>query len=569
MESEPNWIVKEVREDLLRQVDEAHAAAPLAPLVRRLLAQRGLADESSIERFLSPRLQDLSDPFLMPDMRPAVTRILEAVDAKERVVLYGDYDVDGVTSIALMQGILAHYGLECQCFLPHRIDEGYGVSMAGIERCLAEFQPQLIIAVDCGTTSIEEVQYLKDKEVDVIICDHHECRPNERPNCVALVNPKVGDDYHYLCSAGVAFKVAHALLKERPNPKVDLKKFLDIVALGTVADIVPLVGENRILVRKGLQCLRDTENCGLIALKRETKLGAIIQTSDIGFRLGPRLNAAGRLDTAKAALDLLLETDSSKAQELAQNLDRQNSERQELEYRMYEEASAMLENGNDPKDRCTIVLGSDDWHPGVVGIVASRLMRRFHRPTFVVAFDETGFGKGSGRSVEKISLVSALHACEDLLIKGGGHEMAAGLSIWKQNFPDFQKRFEEIVASNARSEYLIPKLYVDAEVDLNILTLSLMDSYEQLEPFGSNNPQPLLLAKGVELAGEPTVISKKHLRLELYQNGTIREAIYFGAVEMDLPKPPWDVAFTIQRNEYRGRQSLQIHVSDVRASYQC
>lgn len=227
----------------------------------------------------------------------------------------------------------------------------------------------------------------------------------------------------------------------------------------------------------------------------------------------------------------------------------------------------MLENGRHPKDRCTIVIGSDEWHPGVVGIVASRLMRRFHRPTFVVAFDETGLGKGSGRSVENISLVQALHACEDLLIKGGGHEMAAGLTIWKQNFPDFVSRFEEIVASNARSEYLIPKLYVDAEISLADLTLKLLDSYELLEPFGSHNPQPLLFCRNVQLAGDPTVISNKHLRLELYQNGTIRDAIYFGGAELDLPDPPWDVAFTIQRNDYRGRQSLQIHVTDVRPTF--
>ena len=566
MEGEVNWIIKEVQEDLLRQVDVAPASAQLSPLVRRLLAQRGLSEPEAIDRFLSPRLSDLSDPFLMPDMQPAVDRLLKAIDENERVVIYGDYDVDGVTSVALIQEVLGKYGLECQGFLPHRMDEGYGVSKSGVERCLKDHDPQLIIAVDCGTTSIEEVAYLKEHAVDVVICDHHECSQDGRPDCVALVNPKVGDDYHYLCSAGVVFKVAHALLKTRPNPALDLKDYLDIVALGTVADIVPLVSENRILVRKGLHRLRKTDNCGLVALKRETKLGERIQTSDIGFRLGPRLNAAGRLHTAQSALDLLLERDPAEAKSIAQKLDQQNRERQELEYRMYDEALAMIEKGPHPRDRCSIVLGSDDWHPGVVGIVASRLMRRYHRPTFVVAFDETGLGKGSGRSVEKISLVSALNSCDDLLIKGGGHEMAAGLSIWKQNFPDFQQRFEEIVAANARSEYLIPTLYVDAEVQLTELTLSLLDSYEMMEPFGSHNPQPTLLCRNVSLAGDPITISNKHLRLELYQNGTIRDAVYFGAAELELSAPPWDVAFTIQRNEYRGRESLQIHVTNVRSS---
>ncbi len=566
MDIEANWIVKEVRQDLLKQVAEAPVASQLAPLVRQLVAQRGLGENRALERFLSPRLRDLSDPFLLPDMERAVARLLQAIDRQERVVLYGDYDVDGVTSIALLQEVLDRYGLACHTFLPHRLDDGYGVSQVGIERCLNDFNPQLVVAVDCGTTSIDEIAYLKERDVEVIVCDHHECHPDQRPDCVALVNPKVGDDYHYLCSAGVVFKVAHALLKARPNPDIDLKCFLDIVALGTVADIVPLVGENRILVRKGVQRLRETDNCGLVALKKETKLGATIHTSDIGFRLGPRLNAAGRLDTAQSALSLLMERDPDRAQSLAQGLDRQNRERQALEQRIHEEASDMLKNGHDPKNRCSIVLGSDDWHPGVVGIVASRLTRQYHRPTFVIAFDETGLGKGSGRSVENISLVEALRECEDLLIKGGGHEMAAGLTIWKQNFPEFQQRFEEIVRVNARSEYLVPKLYVDAEVTLNELTVSLLDSYELMEPFGSHNPQPLLICRGVELASEPTTISGKHLRLELYQNGTIREAIYFGAAELDLPPLPWDVAFTIQRNEYRGKQSLQMHVQSVRAS---
>ena len=567
MDQEAKWIVKEVRQDLLCQVEEAPEAASLAPLVRRLLAQRGIAGGEVIERFLSPRLRDLSDPFSIPDMEPAVARMLQAIDGQERVVLYGDYDVDGVTSLALLREVLAKYGLECQCFLPHRLDEGYGISRVGVERCLRQCRPQLVVAVDCGTTSTEEIEYLNERGVDVIVCDHHECHPGRRPKCVALVNPKVGEDFHYLSSAGVVFKVAHALLKERPNPQVDLRKYLDIVALGTVADIVPLIGENRILVRKGLQRLRGTENCGLVALKRESNLGETIQTSDIGFRLGPRLNAAGRLDTAQVALDLLLECDPARAQSIAQSLERQNRERQKLEQRVNAEATAMLDNGHLPRDRCTIAVGSEGWHPGVVGIVASRLTQRYHRPAFVVAFDETGLGKGSGRSVEKISLVQALHSCEDLLITGGGHEMAAGLTIWKRNFPDFQARFEEIVAANARSEYLIPKLYLDAEVSLVELTLSLLDSYELMEPFGSHNPRPLLICKSVELAGDPVVISDKHLRLELYQNGTIREAIYFGAAETDLPRPPWDVAFTVQRNHYRGRQSLQIHVSHLRPSF--
>ena len=422
---EANWIIREKPD--VGKVTAIVEEFGVRPLVAELLIHRGFTDSAEISGFLHPRLQDLSDPFLLPNMEAAVARILEAVDRKETVVLYGDYDVDGVTSLTLLHAFLKAYGLTAQPFLPHRMDDGYGLNDHGLERCLSEFSPSLIIAVDCGTSSISQVRMLKERGIDTVIVDHHESNTGELPPAVAVVNPKLGADWHYFCTAGLIFKLGHALLKRRRNPALDLKDWLDVVAMGTVADLVPLTGENRTLVRKGLQQLAQSRHAGVAALKEVAGVTARPEAYDIGFKLGPRLNAAGRLDTAQVSLDLLMTRDAGQARLLAEELDGQNRNRQNLEQRIRDEAVGMLRalNGNLGKG---IVLGSDDWHAGVVGIVASRVVKEFHRPSFVIAFDQEGVGKGSGRSIPGVSLVQALNACRDLLLAGGGHDMAAGLT---------------------------------------------------------------------------------------------------------------------------------------------
>lgn len=537
----------------------------LSGLVAQLLRQRGFLSPSEIDRFLHPRLEDLTDPFLLPETKPAVDRLLRAVDQGEDVVIYGDYDVDGVTSIALFKAVLAAYGLkDCRTFLPRRMEEGYGLSLEGLERCLELGKPGLLIAVDCGTSSVEEADWLKERGVDLIICDHHECSTSRRPDCAALVNPKLGRDYHYLCSVGIVFKLAHALLKTRWLDDFHLRDYLDIVALGTVADIVPLIDENRLLVRKGLRQLERTQNIGLAALKAVAGLERTLTSFDIGFRLGPRLNAAGRLDTAQDALDLLLTEDPLEARNIAMRLEQSNRERQKVELRIHKEAGELIEEEFRHGADAAIVVGSRNWHPGVIGIVASRIVRRHHRPTFVIAFDERGIGKGSGRSVLGVSLVEAIDACRDLLLKGGGHEMAAGLTIEERKFPEFRARFASHIGETVSADTLRPRLYLDAEARFEDLTLDLLDSYELLQPFGSNNEQPLFLCRGVQLIEEPRVLKGNHLKLQLQQNGVRRDAIYFGGGDIDLPRPPWDMAFTIDRNVYRGRASLNISIRAVR-----
>ncbi|MEM0896732.1 MAG: single-stranded-DNA-specific exonuclease RecJ [Verrucomicrobiota bacterium] len=537
-------------------------------LVRLMLAQRGVLSPDEQEAFLLPKLAGLGDPFALPEMDLAVARILQAVDCGERTVIYGDYDVDGVTSITLLREVLAAYGLASEPFLPSRMGEGYGLSFEGVERCLASHQPSLVIAVDCGTGSLKEIAALKEKGIDTIVCDHHEAHPDGRPPCVALVNPKLGDDLHYLCTAGVVFKLAHALLKTRPCEGFDLRTTLDLLALATVADIVPLEGENRSLVRHGLKQLALSKRPGVKALAKVAGCSPPFSAMDIGFRMGPRLNAAGRLDTAEASLALLLCDDDEEAEVIAADLDYRNRERQNLELEIRRKAEAMIEETYDADTHAGIVVGGDGWHPGVVGIVSARLARRFHRPTFVVGFDEDGLGKGSGRSVPGVSLVECINRCRGLLEKGGGHAMAAGISLREDKLDDFREMFCRCVREIAGDGELEPVLEVDAEVLFEELDFTLFEACGLMEPFGSGNPEPVLFSANVRTSGDCRVLNERHYKLRLEQGGIVMDAIYFDGVnDCDgiLPPQPWDVAFALHRNEFRGRVSLQLVVKSIRS----
>jgi single-stranded-DNA-specific exonuclease len=536
------------------------------PILEHLIRQRGLPSGDDLDGFLNPRLRDLSDPFLIPDMGLAVERLLQAADRGESVCIFGDYDVDGVTSIALMRRILRAYGLEARHFIPRRSSEGYGLSEAAIDRCLAEgLKPDLLITVDCGTVSIAEIALLRERGIDVVVVDHHEPSPLGRPDCAAVVNPKCGNDFTYLCAAGVVFKLGHALLKTRPAD-LDLKELIDLVAVATISDIVPLVGENRLLVRHGLKRLPATLNPGLKALQEVTGMNGHATAMDVGFRIGPRLNAAGRMDVPEDALATLLVDCRRMAFELAEKLDLYNRDRQQYESRIRKEAMDMLGESFDPARDPVIVLGSRDWHPGVVGIVASRLMRQFHKPTFVIAIDGEGIGKGSGRSIEGVSLVDAIHACRDDLLAGGGHAMAAGLSINEEKLPVFRERFAEFVRRNADENVLRPKLHYDAELTFSQLSLEFLSDYDLLQPFGNGNPQPVFISRDVRLSRPPLHMKNHHLRFMLRQGYHEQDAVFFGGGERALPDPPWDIAFTIDRNTFRGRTTLQLIIQDVRAA---
>jgi single-stranded-DNA-specific exonuclease len=499
-------------------------------------------------------------------MQAAVERLLLAADRGEAVCIFGDYDVDGVTSIALMRRILRAYGLEPRHFIPRRSSEGYGLSEAAITRCLAEGpKPDLLVTVDCGTVSIAEIASLRERGVDVVVVDHHEPSPAGKPDCAAVVNPKCGDDFTYLCAAGVTFKLGHAMLKAR-SADLDLKELLDLVAVATIADIVPLVGENRLLVRHGLKRLPATLNPGLKALQEVTGMNGCATSMDVGFRIGPRLNAAGRMDVPEDALATLLTDCRRLAFELAEKLDHYNRERQQHESLIRREAMEMLGESFDPARDPVIVLGSRSWHPGVVGIVASRLMRQFHKPTFVVAIDGDGIGKGSGRSIEGVSLVEAIRDCRDELLAGGGHAMAAGLSIEEDKLETFRRRFADFVLRTTDEEARRPTLAYDAELEFSQLSLDFLSDYDLLQPFGNGNPQPVFIARGVHLSRPPLHMKNHHLRFMLRQGYHEQDAVFFGGGERALPDPPWDIAFTIDRNTFRGRTTLQLVIQDVRAA---
>ena len=536
-------------------------------ILEHLVSQRGLPAGDRLDEFLRPRLRDLADPFLIPGMEAAVTRILVAADRGEEICIFGDYDVDGVTSITLMRKILRAYGLDPRLFIPKRGSEGYGLSGASIARCMAEGRkPDLLVTVDCGTVSVDEVAMLREDGVEVLIVDHHEPLPDRQPDCCALVNPKCGEDFTYLCAAGVVFKLGHALMKRRMIAGFDLKNLLDLVAVATIADIVPMIGENRLMVRHGLRMLPNTMNPGLKALQEITGMAGSVTSMDVGFRIGPRLNAAGRMDHPEDALATLTTDCRRIALEMAAKLDTHNRERQQYEAKIRREAEQMLAETPDLVDAPVIVLGSRTWHHGVVGIVASRLMRQYHKPTFIIAIDDQGIGKGSGRSILGISLVEAIRHCHADLIAGGGHAMAAGLSIHEDLIDSFRRNFSRFVLENSTPEQRQPTLIYDAEIDFGTLSLEFLSQYDLLQPFGNSNPQPVFVARGVGLSRPPHHMKNHHLRLMLRQGYHEQDAVYFGGGETPLPDPPWDIAFTIDRNNFRGRTTLQLVIQDVKSA---
>ncbi|HUE62325.1 MAG TPA: single-stranded-DNA-specific exonuclease RecJ, partial [Chthoniobacterales bacterium] len=425
-------------------------------------------------------------------------------------------------------------------------------------------QPQLLIALDCGTSSGPEIADLGKSGTDVIVLDHHEPK-SAVPECVAVVNPKVdpGSPFHYLCSVGIVFKLCHALLKTRPID-FDLKSKLDLVALGTVADIVPLRGENRTLVQRGAIEIARSTRPGLKKLIEVSGVRPPIFTEDIGYRLGPRLNAAGRLSTAEKSLRLLLTQDETEATELADSLDKQNRERQEVEKRIFAAAEEKIAKEFDLSRDAAIVVFERDWHPGVLGIVASRIVHKYHRPAIVIGLDENGVGKGSGRSIEGFNLVQALTRCADKIDKYGGHEMAAGLTVQEKNLDLFAEQFRQVARDLLSDEDLQPRLRLDHEISFAELNLDFLGWHEMLQPFGNGNPQPLFLARDVESVAVPRIVGEKHLQLRLRQHNYHQRAIFFGAAADALPKQPWDIAFRIRPDEYEGETRLEMRVEAVR-----
>ncbi|MCC6355482.1 MAG: single-stranded-DNA-specific exonuclease RecJ [Verrucomicrobiae bacterium] len=536
----------------------------LPPAIARILRDRGISDAAAAGRFLDPRLRDLDDPMRLPDITRAAERLWRAIRAREQIALYGDYDVDGVTSVSLLWHVVNALGGRAGCFVPRRLDEGYGLSLPALRRCCDSIHPSLVIAMDCGTTSVAEAEWLRAQGIDLIIADHHQI-PGRTPPCLALVNPFRGSDDHHLCSAGLAFKLAHALLKVIGDPCVDLREHLDLVALGTIADIVPLVGDNRILARAGLTRIAASLKPGIRHLLRIARVGGEPTTFDAGFKLAPRINAAGRLDDAMAAVRLLTTPDEAEASRLASELDARNRERQEIERAALAGAMARAEKDFDEARHHAIVLEDREWHPGIIGLLASRLQQRFWRPTFIVAVSRDGIGKGSGRSVDGCHLVEGLGHCREHLESFGGHAMAAGLYVREASIPPFREAFNEWAGGCLRGELRTAPLRIDAEISFREVDPPFMGALKSLAPFGQSNPEPVFLARNVRATRAPTVVGENHLKLALAQDGAPAEAIAFQMADRTIPEGPFDIAATLFEDSYWGSPRTVWRVRDFRA----
>jgi len=545
----------------------------LSPLLAQCLLNRGLTGRAVIETFLAPRLKHLADPFLLPNMGAAVDRLLLARQRGEPLVIFGDYDVDGVTSTTLLLEVLGALGWQVDAYLPHRREEGYGLSRDGVENCLKKFPVKLLLAVDCGSTSVETIAWLRTCAVEVIVLDHHQVS-DPAPAAVALVNPQLSilnaqpsTAFTELCSAGLAFKLAHALLKRGRETGLpgaatfDLKPLLDLVALGTIADLVPLTGENRILVTAGLERLNDTVRPGLVALKEVAQSPARLGTHDVGYQLAPRLNASGRMETAEASLRLLLATTAAEALPLAQNLDALNRERQAVERGISDAAGELVRSKFDGQKDFVIVEGQPAWHIGVVGIVASRVLAEFYRPTIILGGDADQW-RGSGRSVAGFDLAAALRECDDLLVKHGGHAMAAGLTIMPDKVAEFRTRLNELARRALTPEALQPPLRLDAEVQLKDITLASLAELEQLKPLGQGNPALQFQARKL-VQKKPALrmgTNKQHAKLWVTDGTVTHEAVWWNAGP--LPAGEFDLAFAPGLNEFNGRTTVQLKVLD-------
>ena len=564
---EPIWeMPSPVDEDVVNRIAERWG---VGRVVAELIAGRlgDGTDESAIDRFLNPRFEYLHDPYLMNGMHDAVTRLAQAVYEGETVTIFGDYDVDGTSSTALLVSTLSALGVPTEWRIPHRETDGYGLSDRGVE-LVQETSGKLVITVDCGVTSIDQIAVLTGIGRDVIVLDHHETA-DRLPDAVAVLDPKRRDcayPFDGLAAVGVTFKLVQALEDVLGiTPGTLTLPALDLVALGTAADIVPIVDENRVLMRAGLRRLSQNPRVGLAALINVAKIGRRgITTSGIVFGLAPRINAAGRMGSASTAVRLLLASDDAEAFPLAQQLADANRIRQTEDRATLEAAVAEAEEQVNHGARA-LVLADASWHPGVVGIVAARLVERFGLPTIMIALTDP-VGRGSGRSIDGFDLHAALGECADMLEGYGGHVKAAGLSISADNVAAFRERFQAVAEREVTDELLHPKQPIDVVAELGDVTLDTVAEIERLGPFGPDNRRPVILTKSVRAAAPPEILKGAHLKVEVYQQGAVREIIGFNMADaVPLFENPVDIAYVPEPNTFLGNTRLQLRVKAIRA----
>lgn len=545
-------------------------AININPVLAGILVRRGIDTFDKAKSFFRPSLDELHDPFLMKDMDEAVVRLEAAFARGERILIYGDYDVDGTTSVAMTYDFIKKIYPDIKFYIPDRDKEGYGISQQGIDFA-AENGFKLIISLDCGIKSEELIAQAAERGVDFIVCDHH--LPGDRlPPAVAVLDPKRSDcryPYKELSGCGVGFKLLHAYCLRKNIPFEALQPYLDLVAVSICADIVPLTGENRILTYHGIKRFNEHPRPGLEALKKTAGLKNICEVSDIVFGIAPRINAAGRIAHAHAAVELLLSENPSEADALAEGINEKNILRRKFDESITDEAIAMIEANEAEMKAKTTVLFKKDWHKGVIGIVASRCIERYYRPT-VILTESHGKATGSARSVTSFDVYEAIAECSDLLERFGGHMYAAGLTLKPENVPAFREKFERVVAARIKEEQLIPLVEADAVLPLRSINGKFYNVLKQMAPFGPGNMQPVFLAQNVYYEGTPEILKERHLKMRLRQEGSEAfEAIGFdmaGAAEELEAGVLFDICFQVKENQFNGNKKLQLHLKDLRCS---
>jgi len=553
-----------------QSVRQRFAAGLQVPeVIAGILLRKGISTPAEAEAFFNPSPECLNDPFTLRDMDKATDRIINAIMQRQRILIFGDYDVDGVTSVALIYSFLRDMGGEVTYHIPDRSNEGYGLTCESIDAALAD-DIKLLITVDTGITAIEAIAYSQSHDLDVIICDHHEPAA-ELPDACAILDPKCKEDtypFRELAAVGVTYKLAQGISRKLNLEEERLDQYIDLVAIGSSADIVPLVDENRIIVKMGLDKINYDCSIGVEALIRVAGIRKNwLDVNQIVFGMAPRINAVGRLGNAERAVEMLITRNRNRAVEMARILEAENNRRKSIDSQTLREALQLLKQRFDPNRDRAIILYQEGWHPGVIGIVASRLIERYHRPTIMMTIEDE-LAKGSARSIHSFDIFQALKECEDLLEQYGGHKYAAGLSIRQKNLPEFERRFMEVASRDLASTDIAPRLDIDAKLHLDQIDTELLNIIRRFAPFGPRNKPIVFASFGVELLKGPRHVGSNHLLVQVGQNGAVFNGIGYNLGPLVEKIPPGtnfvDIAYTIEENEWQGQVSVQLYLKDLR-----
>ena len=557
------WQIYQVNEDEIKELQEKYK---INKLLATILSNRGIIEEEQIKKFLQPKRSDFYDPYKMPDMEITVNRIIKAIENQEKTIIYGDYDVDGITSVTVLKSFLEERGLHVGVYIPNRLDEGYGLNKKAVEK-IAKEGYTLMITVDCGISAIEEVKYANELGIETLITDHHE--PGEEiPEALAVVDAKRKDNQYQcrnLAGVGVVFKLIQAISIRLRLEEKEYLKYLDIVCIGTISDIVPLTDENRVIVKLGIKLVQQTRNLGLRAILQTTGYNKIDSIA-ISFGVAPRINACGRMGHQEEALNLFLSKDINEVNDLTQKLNAYNKERQEIEKNIFAEAVELIKKDN-LQGKNTITLMGKDWHHGVIGIVASKITEMYFKPSILLC-EEDNLGKGSGRSIPGFDLYEALTKCQKSIDRFGGHAMAVGITIEKDKFEEFKNEFEEIAKEN-HIEEILPILKIDSQISLDEINKEMVESLKELEPFGEENKTPLFLFKNLKIDSIRALTEGKHLKLTVKENKNIVNAIGFNIGELANEYKigdKVDIVGNLEINSFNGVDNIQINIKDVMKS---